>query len=129
MKKAVKFFGIAFITIFCFLADGIPTSDPPSHSLNSTSLHLNSNDTDENKQYIAIPVSFNAYALQAEILTGPFNTPSSFSFKNSSSGYALLLKCSKQLFAVTFKQYITFSANLLIRDRKSDLIFPFHYFW
>lgn len=128
MKTLVKFFGIAILTIFCCLADDIWSSDP-LHSLNSASLHLHSNDTDKKEQYTTIAVSFNAYALQAEIPTGPFNAPSSFSFKNSLFSYALLLKCSEQLFAGTFKQYISFSENFLILYRKCDLIFPFHYFW
>jgi hypothetical protein len=29
----------------------------------------------------------------------------------------------------TFKQYTTYLKTILIRHRKSDLIFPFHYFW
>ena len=28
-----------------------------------------------------------------------------------------------------FSQYFVFSKNLLINSRKTDLIFPFHYFW
>lgn len=34
-----------------------------------------------------------------------------------------LLLCAK------FKQYNRFQKNRLVRYRKSDLIFPFHYFW
>lgn len=33
------------------------------------------------------------------------------------------------LFGATGRQYLRFSANFLIRYRKADLIFPFHYFW
>lgn len=36
---------------------------------------------------------------------------------------------SRTLFQVEFKHYTGFFDNCLIASRKSDLIFPFHYFW
>ena len=33
------------------------------------------------------------------------------------------------LFKTKFKQYLIYFKNLLIKNRKSDLIFPFHNFW
>ncbi|RIV49536.1 hypothetical protein D2V93_12040 [Flagellimonas taeanensis] len=33
------------------------------------------------------------------------------------------------LFGATGRQYLRFSVNFLVRHRKADLIFPFHYFW
>lgn len=33
------------------------------------------------------------------------------------------------LFGAKARQYLGFSINFLVRHRKADLIFPFHYFW
>lgn len=33
------------------------------------------------------------------------------------------------LLRATVRHYLNFSINFLVRHRKADLIFPFHYFW
>jgi cytochrome c-type biogenesis protein CcmH/NrfF len=35
----------------------------------------------------------------------------------------------EQLFEAKFTQYCNFAINFLIKYRKTDIIFPFHYFW
>lgn len=125
MKKVVNFFVTAIIILlYCFASGTINSGISNSASINASNAGV-----EEEGYYSAVSVNGFGAALQAETVTSPFNTLSLFSFKTSSFGYALLLKYYEQLFSVTFKQYVSFSGNLLIKYRKSDLIFPFHYFW
>ncbi len=54
--------------------------------------------------------------------------PSSSS-KNPTFSFLLILQISENLFACTFLQYQSIAQKFIIRFRKADLIFPFHYFW
>jgi len=54
------------------------------------------------------------------------NIKNPFGFFNALWAHA---KTTEQLFESVITQYINIAKNLLIRYRKSDLIFPFHYFW
>jgi hypothetical protein len=54
------------------------------------------------------------------------NIKNPFGFFNTLWAHA---KTTEQLFESVITQYINIAKNLLIRYRKSDLIFPFHYFW
>lgn len=51
------------------------------------------------------------------------------SFKNPFSGFGAVLKLAGQLFESRYAQYVAGSKNFLIRFRKADIVFPFHYFW
>jgi hypothetical protein len=44
-------------------------------------------------------------------------------------GTCLSVRASELLFESEFSQFKLLSRGLLIRFRKADLIFPFHYFW
>lgn len=51
------------------------------------------------------------------------------SFESSDNLYWLISISNELLFNSKFKQYNNYFKNILIRHRKSDLIFPFHNFW
>jgi hypothetical protein len=65
---------------------------------------------------------------QSEITIGSQDVPVS-TFKNSFGGFATNVKSSEPFVATEFHQYRLFYRNCLIRTRKSDAIFPFHYHW
>lgn len=50
-------------------------------------------------------------------------------FKNSLTGFWAIIKTSQQLLNIRFSRRITFWIDFLINHRKSDIIFPFHYFF
>lgn len=58
-----------------------------------------------------------------------FNKLPSQNFKNAFLGIGSISKTTELLLNSTFHQYLKISINLLVKHRKSDLIFPFHYFW
>ena len=68
------------------------------------------------------------YTPQSEITIGSQDVPVS-TFKNSFSGFATSIKSSEPFVSSQFHQYLSFYRNCLIRYRKSDVIFPFHYHW
>lgn len=45
------------------------------------------------------------------------------------TGDANVQRPHDMLLGATGRQYLRFSVNFLVRHRKADLIFPFHYFW
>ena len=51
------------------------------------------------------------------------------SFKNSFSEFSFLLRIVDKLFFSSFIQYQFFSTKVLLSIGKTDIIFPFHYFW
>ena len=56
------------------------------------------------------------------------NIPSAsikYSFKNNADG----IKVAAQLFLHTFYQYSFYSKNEIARLQRTDIIYPFHYFW
>jgi hypothetical protein len=60
------------------------------------------------------------------------NNPSNFpvsTLKNSIKYFGAVGQATELLFKTEFSQYKTISGTLFIHFRKTDLIFPFHYFW
>lgn len=50
-------------------------------------------------------------------------------FKNNPNNFSNFLKISEGIYSSTFSQYSAAFNNILIKHRKVDIIFPFHYFW
>jgi hypothetical protein len=50
-------------------------------------------------------------------------------FKNNPNNFSNFLKISEGIYSSTFSQYSAAFNNILIKRRKVDIIFPFHYFW
>lgn len=68
-----------------------------------------------------VPPSGNMEYGSSTQLTAELNKPSQL--------LSPLIRITKELWESVFAQYRLTSINLLIRYRKADLIFPFHYFW
>lgn len=57
--------------------------------------------------------------------TGAKYSNSEFQYKN----YSACLKYTEKTISSEFIQYVFQAKNFSLRLRKSDLLFPFHYFW
>lgn len=57
-----------------------------------------------------------------------FNIPGP-DFRNKPALLSPLIYSARKLLDATFAQYAILSVNFPVRQRKADLIFPFHYFW
>lgn len=51
------------------------------------------------------------------------------SFKKTYDGFRSVTVVIERLLETEFNQYSQFCRSLLVRHRKTDIIFPFHYFW
>ncbi|MGE0562022.1 MAG: hypothetical protein AB7O47_09415 [Flavobacteriales bacterium] len=65
----------------------------------------------------------------AENIVVSFNNSFSADIKSSFRNYIIKIKTTQQVFAKEFLQYTFFVTNFQILFQKTDLIFPFNYFW
>lgn len=49
--------------------------------------------------------------------------------KTSINSFWAVLRTTERIYASAFACYVGISKKILIRFRKADMIFPFHYFW
>jgi hypothetical protein len=68
-------------------------------------------------------------AAQAENEVNSFNSFPVNNCKDPFSAPGAVSKAIEQILNVSFAQYTRYSRNFLVQCRKSDIIFPFHYFW
>lgn len=69
------------------------------------------------------------HSQQSEISISDVTEYATPNFKLPYTTVSLSLLSNEVGFNSRFKQYENYANNLLIRHRKSDLIFPFHNFW
>ncbi|MCK6691980.1 MAG: hypothetical protein L6Q97_07745 [Thermoanaerobaculia bacterium] len=122
MKKAVRIFGVLFIAALFGVLTGVaerysPEAAPPVKAGSAKEIYSASVSTHPFSQHPSSEHSVKSFS----------NTPSSF--KNPFSGFWAVLKLAGQLFESRYAQYVAGSKSFLIRFRKADIVFPFHYFW
>ncbi|WP_223267226.1 hypothetical protein [Polaribacter sp. IC073] len=66
---------------------------------------------------------------ESENLLSDFTAYETSDFKTFSNNFEPFVCSNEFIFRTKFKQYQNYFKNLLIRNRKTDLIFPFHNFW
>ncbi|TLP80235.1 hypothetical protein [Maribacter sp. ACAM166] len=114
---------LLLITIYCI---GISSSAKSLSDANAQTIEQNN----EQKKYFSSAYKIlQPHAQESQICSvnlAEFVAPN---YESHSKGFWVVLKSSELLFNARFKQYIIYSKTLLIRHRKSDLIFPFHNFW
>ncbi|MDD3722622.1 MAG: hypothetical protein PHW92_09055 [Lutibacter sp.] len=66
---------------------------------------------------------------QAESLGGTYSIAPPINYKDSNNEFSSIAKIRELFFANEFAQYIIIARNFLIKYRKANIIFPFHYFW
>jgi len=123
MKNNFRFVSIVFLTaIYCF-AIGVVTK-----KLTYSDFYDNSA-TSQEKIFSDTSTIFFCHTNQSESLVNNYNNLFSLNFKNSFSSIWVISKITEKIFETAFSQYTNISRNFLIQHRKTDIIFPFHYFW
>jgi hypothetical protein len=123
VKNSIRILGVVFLTaIYCF-AIGVVTK-----SLAHSDFNINS--TTSQEQYFSdFSTKLFCHTSQSESSVNNYINQPVPSFKNPFNGLWAIAKTTEQLFETAFSQYTNISRNFLIQHRKSDIIFPFHYFW
>lgn len=97
-------------------------------SYGSTEFHTDSQQHGEtNIAAVSTTLFYHTPESESGVSTADNHTPSNV--KEAFDGGWALVNATNVLFESTYLQYLKSSANFLIHYRKSDLIFPFHYFW
>jgi hypothetical protein len=125
MKKVNRVLDASLMTvIYCFallvvLNHSFKSS--PTFADTQSEIHKNYSSSDSGSLLL--------HTSQTEVLLSNVNSNLLPTFKNPFQSFSAVLQTEEAIFASVFHQYHRTSANLLIRFRKANLIFPFHYFW
>lgn len=123
MKSIKHIVGTTFIALLYSLVISVSYV---GHSANVVEDFANT--TSEKQAYITVASkTLFGYTPQSEITISSPDVPVN-TFKSSFGGFAMLV-ASEPFVLAEFHQYLSFYKNCLIRTRKLDVIFPFHYHW
>lgn len=123
MKNLFEISAIALLTVVYCVSISLVTdiSQNSGFSTKTTS--------EKEKKDLTVSVKLFSSTSQAENLVNPFSNSPQITFKNSNKGFSAIVKIRELFFANKFSQYIFTARNFLIKYRKANIIFPFHYFW
>lgn len=126
MKKWI-FIIVIFIhsANYCFAIDGIYKITQKKSTTDHTQISKLQEFTNFSykSSTISTPITENESSFQE-------STQFQFSnFKNNPNNFSNFLKISEAIYSSAFSQYSAAFNNTLIKLRKVDIIFPFHYFW
>ena len=114
---------LLLISIYCF---GICVSAQTLPKSNTQAFVQNNGQED----YLTTSsVTHFLHTQQSEVSVSVISEYAEPNYKLPFQGFAVISFSNELLFNATFKQYENHFNTLLIRQRKSDLIFPFHNFW
>jgi hypothetical protein len=125
VKKTVRIIALLNISVLYCLIISLYSSNALPYSSIGSKLSKS-----ESKNYSALPVTDLICHLAPTAISPPacVTIPSS-SLKNPFNEFFAWTHWSERAIFSTFSQYSFYSQNLLIRLEKTDIIFPFHYFW
>ncbi len=123
MIKVVRFIGISFITIlYCFAIGVVDVAS-------GNSIKPNYFNNEQQSYFTLVKTNLYCHKSQTEQSVNTINkTPSSY-FQDRFSKVSVVIENSLRFFESKYSQYCFFSGNFLIRYRKYNFLFPFHYFW
>jgi len=123
VKKPTIVLGVNILTIlYCFTICIIYNL----FILNNTQYNSIS---DNAKQFSSISQNLFCHTPQSENTFNNYNNSPTASYKNSLTDIWATLKATEKLFETEFSEYNKSFRTFLINYRKSDIIFPFNYFW
>jgi len=114
---------LLLVTIYCF---GLYSSANSLPFANEVIVEQNN----EHKEYFtASSKVLSPHSQQSEVSINDVTESATPNYKLPFTDVAIILRSTEVLFISSYKQYERYANTLLIRHRKSDLIFPFHSFW
>lgn len=122
MKNWIRIASVVFFTaIYCFAMGAVTEAR----------VHVDPTAASSSKEKVISELSakFYSHTAPTEIASSNFNNLPTENFKNPLAPFDVPFKAQEQGYEARSSQYISRSQNVLIHVRKSDTIFPFHYFW
>jgi hypothetical protein len=113
---------LLLVAIYVFAIGVSARSYPPQGSHVSSSYQ-------QQTSFSAVQSTLYDHTTQADISGYGVNILPIKEFKNQFEKLIAISSAFEFLIETESSQYTKFSINLLINYRKTDLIFPFHYFW
>jgi hypothetical protein len=123
VKRNLKILGVYFLTaIYCFAILFVTIKYVQTSFLTKSSVSHEQYFSDISaKLFSHTPKSENKFSNKVDF---PNSTP-----KKNFGENGILFRQRSHLFDLRFKQYTNLLNKILIHTRKSDFLFPFHYFW
>ena len=123
MKSSIRILSVVFLTaIYCFTIGVVTKSFAHSDFKNYPT-------SSQEKIISDFSIKLFCHTSQSESSVNNLNNLPAPNLKNSFTEFWGIVKATEQLIESEFSQYISNSRKILINHRKSDIIFPFHYFW
>ncbi|MCB0481889.1 MAG: hypothetical protein KDC83_10685 [Flavobacteriales bacterium] len=125
MKNSIRILGATILAVVYCLALGIATVAPAS-------IAGHGHQTTSQQQDQSLSTFSNHLYCHTTPTTGSVNSLNIFSlpeFKNPFFHPLSIAQLAEQSFGIAVGQCCDFFIAFLIQNRKSDIIFPFHYFW
>ena len=123
MRKRIKIFSVYLLAIIYCLAVVFVTQSQVQIS------HYSKPSLSNEKSFSDISSKlFSHTPLSDKSLNNKYNLPVPSSHHNFGDYWGMIHQTSG-LFDTRYKQYLSFSKNILVNLRKVQFLFPFHYFW
>ena len=114
---------LLLVTVYCFGIYGSASTLPFSNDITYSQ-------ENEHSAYLTSSSKIlSPHSQQTEVSISDVAESLNLNFKLPFTSFNPSQKLSEVFFNTRFKQYKIYANTLLIRHRKSDLIFPFHNFW
>ena len=123
MKKRIKIFSVYILAIVYCLAVVLVTQSQVQISRYSKPSHSNEKSFSDISSKL-----FNHTPLSDKSLNNKYNLSVPTYFKHFGDYWGMIHQIGG-LFDTRYKQYLTFSKNILVNLQKIHFLFPFHYFW
>jgi len=123
VKNAIRFLGTTLFLLFCCFA-----AKPPV-SVTVADRALLSGISGEGVSFSKITKTSLFHTAPNESCGENQNGGSCTGAKTPFNSFWAVLWANERRYTSVYAHYVSISSALLIRHRKADLIFPFHYFW
>jgi hypothetical protein len=123
MKNTVRFLAASFLFLSYSLAIGLASF------ADSGSAFSNNATAEKEGYFTAISGNLLSPTSQTKTAANHLGDSSASAFEGPLSAHWAANRAAERLIESEFSHYMASMRGLLIRYRKSDLIFPFHYFW
>ncbi|CAM3313537.1 hypothetical protein [Zobellia roscoffensis] len=121
MNSVRKIFSLFLLTAIYCCAVGMGIN--PDQNLT-----IESHEHSQKESVSAVTAKLYCHTSESETLIDSPSSNTSNQFEGSDKLWGTQ-KTSERTFESKLAQYTRFSQNLLISKRRTDIIFPFHYFW